>query len=155
MKNCLLLRSNLQAYFLCFQWTASLYAILQNSCLKVCAYLHIPPFLTMKYECKLRHTWWNGNKCLLPLLSFKDNLSSKHSMLLYAHVFQAEPPFSLISNNHFPDVGADWFCFPLYLYISYAFFPFNGQPRPHRFFFFLFIPLMIHRWHQSQNPELA
>lgn len=71
MKNCLLLRSNLQAYLLCFQWTASLYAILKNSCLKVCVYLHIPPLLTMKYECKLRYTWPNGNKCLLPFLSFK------------------------------------------------------------------------------------
>lgn len=40
MKNCLLLRSNLQAYLLYFQWTASLYAILKNSCLKVCVYPH-------------------------------------------------------------------------------------------------------------------
>lgn len=101
MKNCLLLRSNLQAYLLCFQWTASLYAILQNSCLKVCVYFHIPPFLTMKYECKLCYTWRNGNKCLLPFLSFKDNLSCKHSMLLNAHVFQTEPPFFLISSNYF------------------------------------------------------
>lgn len=100
MKNCLLLGSNLQAYLLCFQWTASLYAILQNSCLKVCVYLHIPPFLTMKYECKLCYTWQNGNKCLLPFLSFKDNLSCKHFMLLYSHVFQAEPLFFLISSNH-------------------------------------------------------
>ena len=30
MKNCLLLRSNLQAYLLYFQWTASLYAIFKN-----------------------------------------------------------------------------------------------------------------------------
>lgn len=48
MKNCLLLRSNLQAYLLYSRWTASLYAILNNSCLKVCVYLHIPPLLTMK-----------------------------------------------------------------------------------------------------------
>lgn len=72
MKNCLLLRSNLQAYLLYFQWTASLYAIFKkNSCLKVCVYLHIPPLLTMKYECKLCYTWPNGNKCLLPFLWFK------------------------------------------------------------------------------------
>lgn len=48
MKNCLLLRSNLQAYLLYSRWTASLYAILNSSCLKVCVHLHIPPLLTMK-----------------------------------------------------------------------------------------------------------
>lgn len=68
MKNCLLLRSYLQAYLLYSQWTASLYAILNNSCLKVCVYLHIPPLLTMKYECKLCYTWPNGNKSLLPFI---------------------------------------------------------------------------------------
>lgn len=101
MKNCLLLRSNLQAYLLCFRWTASLYAILQNSCLKVCAHLHIPPLLTLKHECESRHTWRNGNKCLLPFLSFKDNFSCEHSMLLYAHVFRAEPSLFIISNDQF------------------------------------------------------
>lgn len=136
MKNCLLLRSNLQAYLLCFRWTASLYAILQNSCLKVCAHLHIPPFLTQKHECESRHTWRNGNKCLLPFLSFKDNFSCEHSMLLYALVFQAEPSLFIISNNQFIiSRPRSWLIFFSYLGISCSFYPFNGQPRPQRNFF--------------------
>lgn len=70
MKNCLLLRSNLQAYLLYFQWTASLYAIFKKA-LSRSVYIHIPPLLTMKYECKLCYSWPNGNKCLLPFIWFK------------------------------------------------------------------------------------
>lgn len=40
MKNCLLLRSNFQAYLLYFQWTVLLMQYLKNSCLKVCISPH-------------------------------------------------------------------------------------------------------------------
>jgi len=44
MKNCLLLRSNLQAYLLYFQWTASLYAIFKKTAVSrsvyISTYLH-------------------------------------------------------------------------------------------------------------------
>lgn len=33
------------------------------------------------------------------LYNLRENLSIKHSKLLYAHVFWAEPPFFIIANN--------------------------------------------------------
>ena len=156
MKNCLLLRSNLQAYLLCFRWTASLYAILQNSCLKVCAHLHIPPFLTLKHECESRHTWRNGNKCLLPFLSFKDNFSCEHSMLLYAHVFRAEPSLFIISNDQFIiSRPRSWLIFFSSLSRHFLFIlSIQWTVKATKKFLFVF-QLTIHRWHQSHHAELA
>lgn len=156
MKNCLLLRSNLQAYLLCFRWTASLYAILQNSCLKVCAHLHIPPLLTLKHECESRHTWRNGNKCLLPFLSFKDNFSCEHSMLLYAHVFRAEPSLFIISNDQFIiSRPRSWLIFFSSLSRHFLFILSIRWTAKATKKFLFFFQLTIHRWHQSHHAELA
>lgn len=68
-------------------------------------------------------------------------------MLLYAHVFRAEPSLFIISNDQFIiSRPRSWLIFfPLYLGISYSFYPFNGQPRPQRNFFL----------HSTHDPQVT
>lgn len=89
MKNCRPLRSNLHAFILCFQWTASLYAIEKQLSQGFCISLHTSinnnentnaSYTTldqMLINVYFHLRWLKNKKKLI-----------KHSKLLYAHIFQ-------------------------------------------------------------------
>lgn len=87
------------------------------------------------------------------LYNLRKNLSIKHSKLLYAHVFWAEPHFkkSFLTTN---SRTRSWspFSFPPTLlfpvHIIHAKIAVENQK-------FLYIQLMIHMWHESHQLELA
>lgn len=89
MKNCSPLRSNLHAFILCFQWTASLYAIEKQLSQGFCISLHT----SINNNENTNASYTTLDQMLINVyfhlrwLKNKKKKLIKHSKLLYTHIF--------------------------------------------------------------------